>query len=87
MGERDDEWPAFVRVKTRSGGSGWVPSRNLSTDHGTARVKFGYSTRELAGRPGDELIVLERDDESGWLWCRNDAGDEGWIPTRMLQAL
>jgi hypothetical protein len=52
-----------------------------------ARVNRGYNTKELEGIAGDELIVLERDDEAGWLWCRNDAGDEGWIPTRVLQPI
>jgi len=64
-----------------------VPSRNLSTDRGPAIVTRGYNTRELASRLGDELIVLERDDESGWLWCRNDMGEEGWIPMKVLDAL
>jgi hypothetical protein len=64
-----------------------VPARNLSTDRGTAQVKRGYNTRELEGIAGDELIVLERDDDAGWLWCRNAAGDEGWIPTQVLKAI
>ncbi len=80
---RDDEWPAFVFVECEHG-SGWVPSRRLSAGAGSATVLVPYDTTELPTRAGDRLEVLERDDESGWLWCRNAAGREGWVPVRTL---
>jgi uncharacterized protein YgiM (DUF1202 family) len=85
--ERDDEWPAFVKVTTLAGSSGWVPSRNLSAAEGSAAVITADNTQELAGQPGDLLTVIERDDESGWHWCRNAGGQEGWIPVRSLEPI
>ncbi|MDJ0664688.1 MAG: SH3 domain-containing protein [Acidimicrobiia bacterium] len=84
VGERDTEWPEFVFV-TAAVGSGWVPARHLSTDSGPAVVLAGYDTTELAVSDGDALTVVERDDESGWWWCRSTDGDEGWVPIEVLQ--
>ncbi len=83
---RDDEWPAFVFVESTAG-SGWVPSRYLSTASGEARVLHPYDTTELPVEPGAVLLVVARDDESGWLWCRDTRGGEGWVPARSLEAV
>jgi pimeloyl-ACP methyl ester carboxylesterase len=82
IGELDDEWPAFRWCKAAAIG-GWVPDRFLrASGDGVAVVERAYDTTELAGDPGDELTVLEADDESGWLWCRDAAGAEGWMPVK-----
>ena len=85
--ERDDEWPAFVKVTTPAGGSGWIPSRHLSAAGGSATVITPYNTQELAGLPGEVLTVVERDDVSGWHRCRNAQGQEGWIPVRSVEPI
>jgi SH3 domain len=85
VGERDTDWPAFVFV-TAERGAGWIPSRYLSSDSGEATVEVAYDTTELATELGDVLEVVERDDESGWHWCRASDGREGWVPTRTLAA-
>lgn len=79
VGERHDEWPAFVFV-TAAAGAGWVPSRHLSGAEGEATVLIAYDTKELAAGEGDVLTLVERDDESGWLWCRDAGGETGWVP-------
>ena len=81
VGDRDSEWPEFTFV-TCSHGTGWVPARHLSSDHGAAVVEFAYDTTELAVAAGQELTVIDRDDVSGWWWCRSDEGAEGWVPAR-----
>jgi len=86
VSERATEWPAFVFVTIRSG-EGWVPSRYLSADTGTAVVTIPYDTTELALAPGAEVAVVELDDESGWWWCRRDDGVEGWVPVKALDLL
>jgi hypothetical protein len=85
VGRRDDDWPAFVFV-TAAHGSGWVPSRHLSADTEQAVVVAPYDTTELPTRTGEILAVVERDDESGWLWCRATTGREGWVPSRTVEA-
>ncbi len=83
VGDRDTTWPAFVFVVS-SHGEGWIPSRNLSADSGTAVVEVGYDTTELALAAGEEVSVLERDDVSGWWWCRTEGGSVGWVPVEAL---
>jgi mannitol-1-/sugar-/sorbitol-6-/2-deoxyglucose-6-phosphatase len=93
VGERDDEWPAFVRVTDDSGAKGWVPERLLKTTEALAEpfrvVSDGafYDTTELGVRAGAVLTVLEADLGSGWLWCSNDVGAEGWVPVRCLEPI
>jgi hypothetical protein len=84
-GERHDRWSAFVLVTTAARSEGWVPSRYLSADQGPARVVRAYTTLELATTAGATLQVLERDDESGWLWCVDATGGEGWVPVGTVQ--
>jgi uncharacterized protein YgiM (DUF1202 family) len=84
VGQRDEEWPAFVFV-TGAHGSGWVPSRHLSAEASQATVITPYDTTELPTSVGDVLEVVVRDDESGWLWCRSADGREGWVPSCTLR--
>jgi hypothetical protein len=83
VGNRDTEWPEFVFV-TADSGTGWIPARHLSHDTGQALVLAGYDTTELPTQAGEELEVLEEDVLSGWLWCRNASGREGWVPTKTV---
>jgi hypothetical protein len=86
VGERHAIWPAFVYVVSPSG-EGWVPSRYLSAGTGEATVEVAYDTTELALAAGQEVSVLECDDESGWWWCRADDGSVGWVPADGLVVL
>ncbi|GAB3151409.1 SH3 domain-containing protein [Microbacterium neimengense] len=83
VGERDTEWPAFVFVTTTNG-SGWVPARHIDIDGAAGIVRTGYDTTELAARAGDVVEILADDIESGWSWCCDAAGREGWVPNRTL---
>ena len=84
VGQRDTEWPAFVFITTGNG-AGWVPERYLDTSSDPAEVLTGYDTTELATTAGEELILIERDDPSGWATVRNAAGSEGWVPLRTIE--
>lgn len=84
IADRDTEWPEFVFV-TCASGSGWVPSRYLSAATGAAVVEVAYDTTELAVNAGSVVTVVERDDQSGWWWCRDDAGATGWVPRKVLE--
>lgn len=88
-GERDTTWPAFRLVTTRDGGEGWLPDRYLRPvpggEPGEAVVTARYDTREIAPQPGEEVTVLALDEPSGWAWCRDGRGAEGWLPLSVLQ--
>lgn len=86
VGERDSQWPAFVFV-TGSSGEGWVPSRHLSANAGAAVVITPYDTTELELAVGEEVVVLDHDDASGWWWCRRADGAEGWVPVSALDPI
>ena len=84
VGGRSPDWPAFVFV-SGARGEGWVPSRHLSAEEGTATVEADYDTAELAVAAGQTVEVLTRDDASGWWWCRSEAsGAKGWVPRSAL---
>ncbi|MEV5980988.1 SH3 domain-containing protein [Streptomyces sp. NPDC052114] len=82
-GERSPDWPEFVFV-TAAHGTGWVPARHLSGPSGSVRVEIPYDTTELPTAAGDTLEVVAEDRASGWLWCRNSDGREGWVPVSSL---
>ena len=85
VGELDDEWPAFRWCVNELDVGGWVPDRYLTHEQpGRARCRRAYSTRELSVDRGQGVELVERDDESGWHWCRDGAGREGWVPARSL---
>lgn len=86
VAERDTRWPAFVFV-TAPSGEGWVPAVHLSNDAGEAIVLTAYDTTELTLKAGQEVTVLERDEPSGWWWCRDVSGSEGWVPIDSLEVL
>lgn len=86
VGERDTQWPAFVFV-TGGSGEGWVPSRHLSASAGSAAVITPYDTTELELAAGEEVTVLNRDDASGWWWCRRADGSTGWVPVSVLDPI
>jgi len=83
VGDRDGDWPAFVFV-TAPAGSGWVPEHHLDRDGASAVVTEAYDTTELPTEEGQQLEVLREDLTSGWLWCRDENGHQGWVPERTL---
>ena len=50
VGRRDADWPAFVFVTTAQG-SGWVPSRYLSTGCGARGCRDAVQSRSVEAAP------------------------------------
>jgi hypothetical protein len=84
VGNQDTTWPAFVFVTTDDG-SGWVPARHIDTGSEPPVMVAPYDTTELATAVGELLTVLVIDDPSGWVWVRNAAGREGWVPGNTIE--
>jgi mannitol-1-/sugar-/sorbitol-6-/2-deoxyglucose-6-phosphatase len=93
VGDRDDQWPAFVLVTTATGAQGWVPLRHLTRAglleemRFTVRQGHRYDTTELEVDPGTDLVVKEPDLGSGWLWCVDESAHEGWLPVGCVQTV
>jgi hypothetical protein len=83
VGTRDTEWPAFVFV-TAERGSGWVPARHIDTTSSPPTMRATYDTQELPASEGETVQLVLDDPESGWAWCRDADGREGWLPHRAL---
>ena len=81
---QDDTWTAFLLVRTPDGRRGWVPGRYLRRTGDTAVAKRAYDTTTLEPQVGELLEALEEDAESGWRWCRDRHGREGWFPTEYV---
>ncbi|MBO0701922.1 MAG: peptide-binding protein, partial [Candidatus Dormibacteraeota bacterium] len=88
LGERDTTWPAFRLVTKQDGGKGWVPATCFGPVPGggpdDAVATTRYDTHEIAPAPGEEVTVLELDEPSGWAWCRDARGAQGWLPLSVL---
>jgi Variant SH3 domain len=87
-GNLDPTWPAFRWCVNTDGDGGWIPDRYLKrVSNRVAVAAREYDTTELATSAGDVLRVLEADDESGWLWCADRAGREGWVPAASVEEI
>jgi hypothetical protein len=88
LGERDTTWPAFRMVTKRDGSDGWVPEVCFGPvpggEPGEAVTLRRYDTHEIAPPPGEEVTVVAVDRPSGWAWCREARGAEGWLPLSVL---
>ena len=84
VGARDKSWPGWIWVSTIDGRGSYVPEDILEIEGPTAKVLTAFSTRDLSVKQGERVTALR--EVSGWLWCRNNAGDEGWLPEFVLRA-
>jgi hypothetical protein len=87
VGERSDEWPAFVLVTTEDAKVGWIPARMLRIDGSAGLVLADYDTTSLDPEVGEELSVLSEDVEDGWLWCVDSQSRLGWYPANHVETV
>ena len=80
-GPRDQSWPGWIWVTTADGRGSYVPEDIL--DPAGTSVHTSFSARDLSVRQGERVTALR--EVKGWLWCRNAAGEEGWLPEFVLR--
>ena len=86
LGERDQEWPAFVWTRAADGRAGWAPADwLLPLDAQRAQTLRAYDARELDVDAGQSLRL--HDELGGWWWAQRDDGAQGWVPARHLQVI
>lgn len=77
---REDNWHASIWVWgiDPRGKEGWLP-RDAVVQHGDHAVaRYDFDARELTVSAGEQVTVERA--ESGWLWCVNGQGRQGWVP-------
>ena len=79
---RPCEWPGWVWCRAADGKEGWVPISHIRKNGADYTAICDYDARELSVRK-DETVELLRQ-ESGWAWCQNSEGNEGWLPLACL---
>jgi hypothetical protein len=83
LGERDTEWPDFIRVTTADGNSGWAAADWLqSLGDGKAEALRDYSAKEANLEVGDEVGFCW--EYGGWCWVILNEAGSGWIPASHL---
>lgn len=59
-------------------GEGYVPETYLTIEGDTGILKQDYDAIELSIAVGEDITLHQY--ESGWYWCTNSVGEQGWIP-------
>ena len=72
----------WLWARAADGREGWIPDDLVESREGGTRARADYDALELTCRAGDRLTGLRS--THGWTWCRNAAGDCGWVPLRKL---
>ena len=82
IGERDSDWPGWVWCTNAEGISRWVPESYIHRDGNKGQAVRDYEATELSVKVGEQLTGEQ--EESGWVWCTNQAGLSGWVPKNKL---
>jgi hypothetical protein len=77
--ERESEWNGWVWCTNQAGESRWVPEAYVECRGSTCVMLCDYEATELSVRVGEVLTIVGKE-ESGWIWCMNQAGQSGWVP-------
>lgn len=79
--ERDGH--RWLRVRSRTGGAGWVPEALPMPRAGGYVAAVDYTARELTCRAGERVRALR--EGHGWAWCEKEDGTSGWVPLGHLR--
>lgn len=83
VGARDDEYPGWIRVTTKSGNEGWAPEQYINKDSGQPTATQDYDASELSTTFGETLSVKNIINE--WAWVENQFGNCGWVPYKTIE--
>lgn len=81
--ETNPEWLGWNWCETENGQTGWISDAYLKPDGPNATLIKDYDATELGCTKG-QTLQIERED-SGWAWCRSEAGEQGWVPVQNLR--
>ncbi|MDG0815820.1 SH3 domain-containing protein [Bdellovibrio svalbardensis] len=83
--ETNPEWLGWVFCLDANGTSGWVSEKYLQINGNFGQVIKNYDATELGVEKGESVSLIN--EEFGWAWVKNSAGNEGWVPLKNLRAV
>lgn len=80
--KREDGW---IWCLNKEGKGAWIPEKYLSLENHTGTISSNYVSTELTVEVGEKLKFIK--EECGWIFCTNDKGQSGWIPSHKIRSL
>lgn len=77
-----EEDPGWVYCSNEEGKEGWVPESSITTLNEKHIAKHDYFAQELQVKKGESLLI--ENIEYTWAWVKNDRGEHGWVPIKIL---
>lgn len=75
----------WVWCTDKEGVGAWIPEKYLKRKEDVGTMKVDYNSTELTASIGERLRPIK--EESGWVWCTNQNGQNGWIPLYKVKKL
>jgi hypothetical protein len=83
--DKETEWPGWVWCTSQAGKSGWAPQAYVRREGDGGVALVDYDATELSVDVGQELLMGTQ--ESGWIWCTDQAGQSGWVPAENVERI
>ena len=84
VGPADRAWPGWVWAEDNNERHGYVPEEILEPmGEGRFALMEDFDPTVLTIKRGDQIESLKQ--IHGWHWCRNKAGNEGWVAGYLLK--
>ena len=78
--KRENGW---VWCTNKEGIGAWIPEKYIQQENQTGTMMSDYSSFELTVEVGEMLTFIK--EESGWIWCMNQKGQSGWVPSHKVR--
>ena len=79
------EWKGWHWCRDSVGNEGWISEsyfKRVNEQNGKAKIIKNYIAREISVIKDEQIDLLYED--CGWAWCKRNNGEDGWVPTKVL---
>ena len=83
--EKETDIDGWVWCTNHAGKSGWVPKSCIEINGNQGKMIQNYNAIELTIHFDEQLTVHNQ--ESGFYWVSNQAGQQGWIPCANVETM
>ena len=77
-------WFGWHFCKASDGKEGWISMDYMSLEGRKGVIQKKYTAKELNAKEKEKFERLYS--SCGWSWCRNEKGEEGWLPSNILES-